>query len=253
MLRYRLFELTCCYETPLAEAQNPKKRETDLIDTYDQPSISPLGIRIDEPITTLTDLMVSGICFYAFIQISKREKNKALVYFQWYFLTMGVATAFGGIIGHAFLYALGFAWKLPGWLISMISITVLERAMIEYSKPLLKGRWHQFFGYFNLIELATFAFLSYYYLNFQFVEIHSGYGLIVFVLAFSIFNFIKREKHDRQVAKNFIVAVGFAALGGLVFMTKSGISPWLNHNDISHLFLCGAAWFFYVGARKIKT
>lgn len=224
-----------------------------MIDNYNQPSIHPFGIRIDEPITTLTDLMVSGICFYAFYQTQKREKNSALKYFQWYFLTMGIATAFGGIIGHAFLYALGFVWKLPGWLISMISITVLERAMIEYSKPLLKGRWHHFFGYFNLIELATFAFLSYYYLDFKFVEIHSGYGLIVFVLAFSIYNFIQREEGDRAAAKNFIFAVGFAAMGGLVFMTKSGVSPWLNHNDISHIFLCVAAGYFYEGTLKIKT
>lgn len=218
---------------------------------YSQPSIEVLNLRLDEPVTTLTDLMVSGICFYAYAQTLKKPALKSLVYFKWYFLSMGVATAFGGIIGHAFLYALSFSWKLPGWLISMVSITVLERAMIEYSRPLLRGRWHRFFSYFNLVELATFAFLSYYYLNFKFVEIHSGYGLVVFVLAFSIFNYVKRQKGNRSAALQFIIAVGFAALGGLVFMTKSGLHAMFNHNDISHLLLCGAAWYFYRGTNRI--
>ncbi|MAX81185.1 MAG: hypothetical protein CL843_13555 [Crocinitomicaceae bacterium] len=217
---------------------------------YLQPSITILGLRIDEPVTSFTDLIVAGICLYAFFQLPAKSSQKTLVYFKWYFLTMCIATAFGGVVGHAFLYALGFSWKLPGWLISMISITVLERAMIAYSKPYLTGNWFKFFSVFNFVELITFAGLAYYFLDFRFVEVHSGYGLVVFVLAFSLYNL--KHRKDKTAARYLLTAVAFAALGGLAFMLKLGISQWFNHLDVSHVFLSGAAILFYKASQAMR-
>lgn len=47
---------------------------------------------------------------------------------------MGIATMVGGVIGHGLLYAYSFAWKLPGWLTSMFSIALIERASIEQAR-----------------------------------------------------------------------------------------------------------------------
>ncbi len=61
------------------------------------------GIRIDEPIVTLTDLIVSFLCLYFFYRIQKSgKKEKVFLYFKIYFLNMGIATLLGGLIGHAF-------------------------------------------------------------------------------------------------------------------------------------------------------
>ena len=120
------------------------------------------GIRIDEPIVTITDLVISVLSFYYYYKLSvmppsplpstlsptlssplKESGLKSIdkpsdspfkvdgkvgdkvdgrglgdsshltfFYFKYYFLVMGIATTFGGIIGHAFLYAFTFAWKL---------------------------------------------------------------------------------------------------------------------------------------------
>ena len=73
------------------------------------------GIRIDEPIVTLTDLIVSVSCFiFAYKIHHKNGSEKVFTYFKLYFLIMGIATALGGLIGHAFLYQFNFYWKLPG-------------------------------------------------------------------------------------------------------------------------------------------
>lgn len=61
------------------------------------------GIRIDEPIVTLTDLLVTVLCFiYAYKIHKSGKKEKTFFYFKIYFFTMGIATLLGGIIGHAF-------------------------------------------------------------------------------------------------------------------------------------------------------
>ena len=93
------------------------------------------GIKIDEPVVTLTDLLVSVLCFiFAYKIHQNNSSEKVFSYFKLYFLIMGIATALGGIIGHAFMYNFSFYWKLPGWITSMISIMFVERAAIEHTR-----------------------------------------------------------------------------------------------------------------------
>ena len=117
-----------------------------------QPSIELFGILIDEPVTTFTDLIVSAVCFYAFYKLLKIPvRNKTHTYLKYYFLGMALATAIGGLIGHGFIYIFSFAWKLPGWLVSMVSIALLERAVIEYARKLIKPAIGRFFAWLNII------------------------------------------------------------------------------------------------------
>lgn len=241
---------------------------------FEQPSIYPFGIRFDEPVTTITDLMVSFVCFYAFYKLNKIQvHNKVHFYLRFYFLSMGIATAIGGIIGHGFLYLFdvqwkspeGFIniiakifgedllknvanpWKLPGWLTSMFSIALVERASIEYARPLVHKKVGTFFAWLNVIELLTFVTITFVTLNFFFVEVHSAYGLLIVVTSFNLVVYLKTKKKG---SKLFLIAVGFSALGALFFMNKWGISPWFNHFDISHILMTFSAFYFYLGAKE---
>ena len=242
---------------------------------FEQPSIYLLGIRIDEPVTTLTDLMVAFVCFYAFYKLNKIDvKNKVHLYLKYYFLSMGVATTIGGIIGHGFLYLfdtqwnvpeefirvlenifgnellkdVANPWKLPGWLTSMFSIALVERASIEYARPLINKKIGTTFAWINIIELLIFVTITFLSLNFFFVEIHSAYGLLIVVTGFNLVVFIKTRKKG---SKLFLIAVGFSALGALFFMNEWGLSPWFNHFDISHIFMTLSALYFLKGSREI--
>jgi MFS family permease len=215
------------------------------------PSIYVFNIRIDEPVTTLTDLMVSAICFYAWFQLRKRSsENKILAMFSWFFILMGIATMIGGLIGHAFLYALSFSWKLPGWLVSMMSINLLERAVIRYSDPLMKPAFSKFFSRFNVLELLVFASLAFGTLNFQYVEIHSAYGIMVVVFGFALFNFFKGNRGP--VVMNLVGGVIFALLAAVIFTLRLSINEWFNYIDISHLMMAITAIFFYRAASAIE-
>lgn len=211
-----------------------------------QPSINLAGLRIDEPMTAFTDLIVSVVCLYAFFQLTRQKlPGKTLLYFRLYFLLMGIAVFLGGLIGHAFLYALSFSWKLPGWILSMFSVALIERSSIEYAKPLIDPRIGRFFLVLNIVELTTIMTITLYSLNFKWVEFHSGYGLLGVVLPFHLYNYYK----TRDAGSLYImVAVAIATGAALIFMNKISLHTWFNYLDISHTLMAIAALVFYKGA-----
>jgi hypothetical protein len=225
-----------------------------------QPSIFPLGLRIDEPVTVLTDLIVSAVCFYAWYKLGKLVKqNEVNRFLRLYFLTMGLATLLGGIIGHGFLYALDSLfeysyvvspWKLPGWVVSMFSITLVERASIEYTRPIVNSKTGKILAWINIIELVIFLFIVFFSLNFWFVQVHAAYGLLLVVSSLNIYVYYKRKTLSSKI---FLLAVGFAAIGALVYMNQWSIDEWFNYFDISHLFMAASAYTFYKGARQLMN
>lgn len=207
------------------------------------------GLRIDEPMGTLTDLLVSGLCIIFFFKLHKSGiNNRSTTLFKYYFLLMGIATLLGGVFGHAFLYALSMPWKLPGWITSMFSIMLIERAAINHTRILFSEKTIKILGYINIIELTTFMILSIVTLDFAFVEFHSGYGLMFVVLGLEGYLYYKTKN---EASKFILIGIALAAVGALFFMNKWIIHPWFNHLAASHSILAIAAYFFYQGAKRI--
>lgn len=215
----------------------------------DLTTISIWGLRIDEPIVTLTDLMVSAVCFVSAYKLHQSGKTgRTFLYFKIYFFSMGVATLLGGIIGHAFLYAFSFYWKLPGWITSMISIMFVERAAIEHTRIWLKPGIIKVLGVINIIEFLTFLTLTIVTLDFFFVEFHSGYGLMFVVLSLEGFLFLKTRN---EAGKYILAGIAFAAVAAIFFMTKTSPHRWFDYLCVSHVLMAIAAWLFYLGAIRI--
>ncbi len=207
------------------------------------------GIRIDEPIATITDLVVSFLCIYFSFHLHRsNRKERTILFFKIYFLIMGIATFLGGIIGHAFLYAFNFYWKLPGWIMSMISIMFVERAAIEHNRIWLRQSIIRVFKVINILEFLTFLTLTVTTLNFFFVEFHSGYGLLFVVFSLEGFLFLKTKN---TAGKYMLTGIGFAAVAALFFMNKISPHQWFNYIAVSHTFMAIAAAFFYQGAKRI--
>ncbi len=215
-----------------------------------QPSIYLLGIRIDEPINTLTDLIISVICFVAlFLLVKKKVTNKTQAYFRMYFILLGLATLLGGLIGHGFLYIFSFAWKLPGWIVSMLSVAFIERSSIENARPHIHPAIGKLFLVLNIVELVTVMSITVYTLDFKWVEFHSGYGLLAVVLPFHAYNYFKtREEGSAWI----IIGVLFACLAALIFVNQLSLDIWFNYIDISHCLLAVAVCFFYRGALVLR-
>lgn len=214
---------------------------------FEKTSIDLFGLLIQEPVTALTDLLVTGVCLYAFLKL--KTSNASVRLLRYYFLTMAIATAYGGIVGHAFMHYLEFGWKVPGWLMSMISVALLERSAITHAKPLLTEKQGNFFTWLNSIELVVLTIIVLVTLNFKFVEAHAAYGLLVIVFSFEAYIF-KMNRAESSVL--FLVATGIAALAATVHLSQFSIHTWFNHLDLSHVLMAGSAFVFFLAGRKIE-
>lgn len=215
-----------------------------------QPSAYFSGIRIDEPVTALTDLLVSAVCIYAFYQLNKiKQPGRSILYFRYYFLLMAIATFMGAIISHAFLYALSLEWKIPAWLVSMLGVALIERSAIEYAQPYVRPVVGRFFLVMNIVELLVVAGIAISTLNFHWVEFHGGYGLLVVVSSFHLYIYLQNKDAG---SRRILLGVFVAALAAGVFTFKVAAHKWFNHLDASHVLMAAASYILYTGAMLLN-
>jgi hypothetical protein len=215
-----------------------------------QPSIYILGLEVQEPVTSLTDLFVAAVCYFAFYKLNNSpHTERSLVYFKYFFLAMGISTTLGGLIGHAFLNYFGFAWKIPGWITGMCSVALMERSAIMQARHLMKPVIGKTFALINIIELSVFMFIAFYTLNFSFVEIHAAYGLII-VFLFELFIYFRKRNPGSKI---ILYGVGISACAAIIHLTKFSLHTWFNYFDLSHVFMAISAFVFYKGVIQIEV
>lgn len=216
-----------------------------------QPSIEIFDITIMEPMVTFTDLWITAVCLYALIKLIKlNKKGKVHQYMRWYFGIMALATFLGGVLGHAFQYAVGLEWKLPGWLISMLSVMAVERASIMHAQPVINKKFGKFLEVANVVELLTFAVITFYTLNFFFIQVHSAYGLGLIVLPL---HFLVYWRTRNEGSRTFFLTVIFATLAAFFYTSEIGLHTWFNHLDLAHTVMAISMYCFYRGARKLEV
>jgi len=216
-----------------------------------EPSIHIMGIRIDEPVTTLTDLLVAGISLFAFFRLLKRPAENRIHHFlRFFFLGMGLSTILGGLTGHGFLYLFSAPWQLPGWLASMIAVALLEQASIEQSRKLFRPGLSKLLTWLNIIELLTFILITIITIDFIFVVIHTAFGLLVIVAPLHIYLYSKTRKSGSIY---FIVAILIAVISTPIFTGQWNIHQWFNNFCICHTLIAVSMCFFYRGAVKITS
>lgn len=217
----------------------------DFLSPSGQPTIEILGLPIMEPMVTFTDFWITAVCLYAFFSLrAKGLSGRIHRYMRYYFLILAIATFLGGILGHAFQYAVGIEWKLPGWLISMIAVMAIERASIFQAQPYFSNRFGRLLEWFNVIELITFAVVTFITLNFFFIKVHSAYGLGLVVLPLHLIMF-QKTAHPMHLV--FIRTVLFAGLSAVFYTLEIGIHLWFNHLDVAHTIMAISMYFFYRG------
>ena len=216
----------------------------------EQPSIFFWGVEIQEPVTSLTDILVGIACIYAFVLLNKKGRpEKPFRYFRWFFITTGVATIMAGFLGHAFYYAAETWLKAPGWIISMLGVMFIERGSIAHAEPLLNSKFVRFFKAINVVELLIFMGLTFYFMDFRFVQLHTFYGLVVVVFAFEGYVLYKTGQKEIWWILGSIISMVFCAT---VYLTKLALHPFFNHADLAHIFMLISVILAYQGISRLK-
>jgi len=214
-----------------------------------QPSIDVLNIRIDEPITAFTDVLLAAVCFYAFYRIKRHEaEGRIKWYFKYYFLTLGIGALAGGILGHAFYYRLSPIWKLVSWVFTLASVGLIAHALVEMSRPLFRPAFSRLVARMNIVILLLALIYTLWTLAFSAVQYYTMFGMIVVVGSLSYLIYLRTRSRGML---RLMLAVGFGIVSAVVFMYGWGLGPWLNHMDISHIILSYSALTLYRGASLI--
>ena len=209
------------------------------------------GITIMEPMATFTDLWVTIAGFTSFYLLSKRKELKGRMYtmFKWHFLIMAIATLLGGLLGHAFFYAVNVYWKLPGWIISMISVSLMERAFIAHAVQQVSQKTRTLFKWANNIELLIFIGITIYTLDFRFVEVHSAFGFTFVALPLQIFMYLKTKDPG---TKYFFIAVAVGLVDAVIFTFRISVHQWFNYLALAHLLMTIIVIFLYKTAITLR-
>ena len=221
----------------------------NVFDKFVQPSIEIWNTRIDEPITTGTDIIIAIVCLYAFLQIRKLDyQNKVKQYFSYYFLILGLGAIAGGLLGHAFQYRLSEAWKLVSWVLTLGTVVLIATALLEIAKNLVQPVVARVFSVFNILVFVLALFFTLWSMAFTPVKYYMIFGMVGMVGSLCYFIYRKTESRGVLVLMG---AVGIGVLSAIIFSFEWGLSPWFNHNDISHVILSFSAFGIYKGVALI--
>ena len=214
-----------------------------------QPSIEILNVRIDEPVTTITDLLLVSICIYAFIGIRKSCKSGLYSrYFRSYFLILGLGALTGGLLGHAFQYRLSEQWKLVSWILTLASVVLLVQALLEVARPLFSRRLASLISWLNFLIAIPVLIITIWSVDFSPVKYYAAFGLVVVAGSLSLY-FYKRTRNTGVLV--LMGGVGIGLISAIIYSLEWGISAWFNHRDLGHIILCFGAYYIYRGAERI--
>ncbi len=228
------------------------------------------GISILEPMTAITDFLVTAVCVIAFVKLRRisRQNGNYLSIYPYFFLTMGLGCLMAGIMTHALAYtfvpellskaqmqALPWADKmayhlhdLPNWLLNITSVTLFMLSMAQRANDVLTIRYRA-----NLMviwgeSLAVLTLLIT-YLTYDIATAHIGFSLYAIELPLMLRLFRSYNiREARQEAMYLISGTLLMIISVPVMAGKMQISPWFNHNDISHCLIAITMYLFYKSA-----
>lgn len=201
--------------------------------------------------TLLTGALIAALCFVAFVRLNRIPgKQKLQRYLKSYFLIFGFGSLLAALLGHGFHYRLSPAWKLPGWLTCMVSAAVIEQATILILSQSDRNIRIRVLGIQNIVSLAVFMVLTSVTENFYFVVAYITYSLLIVMGSMHLVIF---SRSGARGSLWFILALGVALTGNLVFLFQWNIHAWFNKMDFSHVLLAFSAWCFYRGAKMFMN
>jgi hypothetical protein len=138
-------------------------------------------------------------------------------------------------VGHGFIYALDFSWKLAGWLPAILSVLLLELAALEYARPFLNLTLIKALYGINIAVALAVTVFTIYHVDFKFVELHSAYGMLLMFLPLHVLIY-KRSRHPGSRYMMYSVLILISTL--LVFRIPIVLHTYFNHLDLAHMIIC---------------
>jgi len=218
-----------------------------MIEALKNPTIFLGNLRIDEPITTLTDVLLAIIGLWAFFKTAGKPQPRHITLYRWFFLVTAISTFVSSLIGHAFSYHFGMGARIYGWMIGIVSVAFAQFAAISHAQPTLKPSTVRLLNILMVVEIVAAIVGTAIVNHFIVVEIHSALGLLVVMTTLEVRMY---QRSKSVLSRHLVMGVGFCILAVTVHLAKIAISRWFNHLDLSHVFMCISLYVMYLGVKK---
>ncbi len=205
------------------------------------------NLAIHEPVTALTDYIITCLGFYFYFQL-RRIKNNNLVIGYWslFFALLACSTFLGGSAHAFFGLHEGVAYKIV-WLgmqlVNGLAIYFAQQATLisvikntKYAK-----RWVMLYS----IQLLLFIPSALIFQKYTVTIIENAVGLIPIM----VLHFMDTQKHKSSFLIGYGIAISF--ITAIVHGTKISLHAYFNFNDIAHVFIMLSLLVMFLGVKKI--
>ena len=208
------------------------------------PSIELFGLRVDEPVTMSTDLIVALIAISGYVKLASASNSRHVSLYSYFFLGMGFSTLIAGIVGHGFAYRFGIDGKMYGWVLGIIGTAFAQFAVLYHVKEQLKNKIFDLILFICCVEVVVAMLALFYFKSFIVVEIHAAFALVGVVTALEVINYFATKS---RLSLNMVIGVGLTTVAIIFHITKISVSRWYNYMDISHTFMAVAVFIMIKG------
>jgi hypothetical protein len=223
---------------------------------FEKIHIALFGLDISEPNVLLSDLLMSFISFYCGLRLLNGQGNSSFK--RWwigFFFLFGFSSLSGGL-GHALYVYFGHSGKLCTWITGIFSTYMIERAMTEASNNEKIKKTIKLISFIKLVFIFL-IFISILYFgpisekpNLPFLPIAINTIIGVSFSAGYYAYILSKQLHYHFKILYFGVFIMIPSV--VFFLGKINLHPWLDKNDISHLFLTAGIIYFMVGVEKLS-
>ncbi|MCB9252837.1 MAG: hypothetical protein H6605_10245 [Flavobacteriales bacterium] len=200
-----------------------------------QTSIDLSVFRLYEPMTFITDIVLSAYCIYLLFKIRKYRAKIWPVFF----LSMAFAT-FLGAFGHGLYEYKNNVLQHTSRMFGVLSVYcgMLASAIYLVNKRLRSA----------IMLLASIQFLTAFTMllqknDFRLVSVNATLGFGVVVAGIHIYLLLNKGTGSGFV----LLGVAINAIAGLIHRFQISPGKWFNHNDLGHVFMLFGLYFISRG------
>ncbi len=202
-----------------------------------------LGLHLQEPMALLFNWIIAGFCFYAFNKLGS-YKNEANFYWRVFYLTFGISTVMGGL-GHLFFNYTGFFGKYPSWIFGCVANGFAGMGMLHFKGISAPKSYAYYLIWIKSIGLCVASVITQ---KFIFVALDA---ILTYIGYTGIYAYLLMKRDIRaKFLKNMIIAVVILLPSAFIFIFKLNIHQWLNKDDLSHILMLFAIYYFYLGLKE---
>ena len=203
------------------------------------------AVRITEPATMATDLLIAIICVIFAVDVERAAGSLVSARGLWAlsFASTAIAAVIGSVV-HGFALHLGVAaknrlWKATQYAMGLTSLAILAAAIVAFADGAAQ-RW--------LVGLAVAKFAVYAAI----VRRRDDYSVVVAdygasMIAMAALAIVGWVRSGAAAAPWLVAGVAVSGLAAAVQVKKVSPHARFNHNDLYHLIQIAALYLFYRG------